>query len=65
MSSAVEMSSQVDSHDELLVPDTDPQVESDSICTIGLVGMSLFLFVQLHSYIKVILMLVNHPFLMD
>lgn len=64
MSSAVEMSSQVDSH-ELLVPDTDPKVESDSICTIGLVGMSLFLFVQLHSYIKVILMLVNHPFLMD
>lgn len=50
MSSAVELSSQVDSHDELLVPDTDPQVESDSICTIGLVGMSLFLFVQLHSY---------------
>ena len=64
MSSAVEMSSQVDSH-ELLVPDTDPQIESDHICTIGLVGMSLFLFVQLRSYIKVILMLVNHPFLMD
>ena len=49
MSSAVEMSSQVDSH-ELLVPDTDPQIESDRICTIGLVGMSLFLFVQLRSY---------------
>ena len=44
MSSAVELSSQVNPHDELLVPDTDPQVESDSICTIGLVGMFFFLF---------------------